>query len=397
MKKKPADRDWSWLTANTLLLALASLFGDVSTEMLYPILPTFLVSLGASGSIIGIIDGFAQATQNIVQGLSGYLSDRLQQPKRIAMAGFLFAALAKPLIGLSVVWPAVFATRLLDRIGAGARSAPRDALIAASVADEHRGKAFGLEGVGDNLGAFIGPVITVALLGLAGLQLRWIFYLAVVPGLLAFLMVVLVRPPRTIAVPAKMRLDTNLRAFPATYWRYLAVTALFCLGNSSSAFLILETQDVGISLDATILIYAGFNLVAALTSYPAGFLSDRFGRKTILATGFTALLVVYLGFASSRSILVVAAMFGLYGCFQGVFRVVGKSFAADLVPQELRASGIGWYGATVGLTQLVASIVAGLLWDRAGHQAVFAYGAVFALLGMLALVGLVPGNAKRPR
>ncbi|MDR3471311.1 MAG: MFS transporter [Devosia sp.] len=383
-----------WLTANTVLLALSSLFGDVSTEMLYPVLPTFLTSLGASGSIIGLIDGVAQATQNITQGASGWLADRLQKPKPIALVGFFLAAISKPLMGLAPAWPGVFGARVLDRLGAGTRSAPRDALIAGSVTEQDRGKAFGLEGAGDNLGAFLGPLITVLLLGVFALQLRWIFYLALIPGLLAFLMVLLVRP-QPVKVAAKTRLDFNLRQLPVAYWRYVGVVGLFCLGNSSNAFLILETQSAGASLDLTILIYAGYNLVAALISYPAGWLSDRFGRKRMLLLAFFVFLVAYLGFALSRDLPVIALLFAVYGLYQGMFRAVGKAFAADLVPGHLRASGIGWFSTTVGLVQLVASVVAGLLWDRVGHQAVFAFGALFALAGILALAVFI--SAGRPQ
>jgi MFS family permease len=174
------------------------------------------------------------------------------------------------------------------------------------------------------------------------------------------------------------------------YWRYLAVTALFGLGNSSNAFLILRTQDIGASLEKTILIYAGFNLVAALISYPAGSLTDRWGGKRVLLTSFIIFLIAYLGFAMTQSIALIAGLFVFYGLYQGIFRTVGKAFASHLVPEGLRASGIGWYNATVGLLQLVASVVAGLLWDRVGHAAVFYYGAVFAIVGIIALLLLIP-------
>src|SRR5208282_4890962 len=173
------------------------------------------------------------------------------------------------------------------------------------------------------------------------------------------------------------KVDIRLRHFPKDYWRYLAVTALFGLGNSSNAFLILRTQDIGASLETAILIYAAFNLVAALISYPAGSLSDRWGRKNILLTSFAIFLIAYLGFALTQNIILIAALFVFYGAYEGIFRSVGKAFASDFVPEHLRASGIGWYSTTVGLLQLVASVVAGLLWDRVGHGAVFLYGAAF--------------------
>jgi len=394
MSNSAIQRYFGGLSRNTFLLAFASLFADISTEMLYPVLPVFLTqTLKASGSIVGLVDGFAQAMQNIVQGFSGGLSDKLQMRKSIALAGYLMAAVAKPLMGISTVWQGVFGARFLDRVGAGIRSAPRDALIASSVDEKDRGRAFGLEGVGDNAGAFLGPLLAVFLLYALHIGIRTIFYLAIIPGLLAFFMVLLVGEQHG-AVAAKARVDVSLRQFPKGYWKYLLVTALFGLGNSSNTFLILRTQDIGASLETTILIYAAFNLVAALISYPAGSLSDTLGRKNILLASFFIFLIAYLGFALTQNILLVAALFIFYGLFQGIFRAVGKVFASDFVPEPLRASGVGWYSTTVGLLQLVASVVAGLLWDRIGHAAVFYYGATFAVAGSIGLLLLIPAQRR---
>ncbi len=383
------------LSVNTFLLAFASLFSDISTEMLYPVLPVFLTqTLHASGSIVGLVDGFAQALQNFVQGFSGALSDKLQKRKPIALAGYFLSAISKPLMGASAVWQGLFAARLLDRLGAGTRSAPRDALVAASADEEHRGKAFGLEGFGDNAGAFLGPLLALFLLYSLHLGMRSIFYLALIPGLLAFSMVLLVKE-RPVAASAKAKIDVNLRQFPKAYWRYLLASALFALGNSSNAFLILRTQDAGVSLDITILIYAAFNLMAALISYPAGSLSDRRGRKEVLLAAFAIFTAAYLGFALIQNAAVIAALFAAYGLYQGIFRTAGKALAADLVPAHLRASGVGWYSTSLGLMQLIASLIAGLLWDRIGHASVFLYGAAFGALGFLALLILIPGGKER--
>jgi MFS family permease len=290
MARSIVQRYFGGLSRNTFFLALASLFADISTEMLYPVLPIFLTqTLNASGSIVGLVEGVAQATQNIVQGFSGSLSDKLQKRKAFALAGYLMAAIAKPLIGLSTSWQGALGARVLDRFGAGSRSAPRDALIASSVDEESGGRAFGLEGVGENAGASLGPLLAVFLLISWQIDIRYIFYLAVVPGLLAFLMVLLVRE-RPTAVLAKSKIDISLRKFPRDYWQYLLVTALFGIGNSSNSFVILRTTDIGASLEATILIYAAFNLAAAVVSYPAGSLSDTWGRKNVLLMSFIIFL-----------------------------------------------------------------------------------------------------------
>jgi len=394
MPRPITERYFAGLSRNTFLLAFASFFADISTEMLYPVLPIFLTqTLKASGSVVGLVEGIAGATQNIVQGFSGWLSDKLQKRKPIAVTGYILAAVAKPLMGLATTWQGVLGGRFLDRLGAGTRTAPRDALVASSVDDKHRGKAFGLEGIGDNAGAFVGPLVAVVLLIALHADIRWIFYLAVIPGLLAVLMILLVKE-RPAPVTAKSKIDLSLRQFPKPYWRYLLATALFGVGNSSNSFLILQTKDLGASLEATILIYAAFNLVAAMVSYPAGFLSDRWGRRNILLLAFLIFFVAYLGFALTQNVALIAVLFACYGLYQGIFRSVGKALATDFVPEQLRASGVGWYNTTVGLLGLVASIVAGLLWDQVGHVAVFFYGAVFAAVGSVALVVLLPAKQR---
>ncbi len=377
---------FSGLSKNTFLLAFASLFADISTEMLYPVLPIYLTQiLKVNGSVVGLVEGVATATQNIIQGFSGWLSDKLQKRKPIAIVGYVLAAISKPLIGFSSSWERVLGARFLDRLGSGTRSAPRDALIASSADEKNRGKAFGLEGIGDNLGAFLGPIIAVILLFSFHVPIRSIFYWAIIPGLLAVCMILLVKE-RHIAVQAKSKIDITINKFPQGYWRYLMVTALFGIGNSSNAFLILRTKNLGMSLETTILIYAVYNLVAALISYPSGSLSDTFGRKNILLFSFLIFATTYLGFAFIGNVFMIGGLFILYGLFQGIFRSVGKAFASDFVPQSLRASSIGWYSATVGLSGLIASVVAGLLWDKVGHASVFIYGAVFAVAGIFALI-----------
>lgn len=380
---------FSGLSKNTILLAFASLFSDIATEMLYPILPIFLTqNLKASGSVVGLIEGIAQAIQNIVQGFSGWLSDKIQKRKSIALIGYLLAALAKPLMGFTSVWQGVLFARSLDRLGTGIRSAPRDALLASSVSHLHRGKAFGLEGFGDNLGAFLGPLIAILFLTTLTFNIRYIFYLAFIPAILAFCMVLFVKEKHN-KIKSETKLDIGIRQFSKDYWKYLLVTASFGIGNSSNSFLILQTQNVSTSLVITILIYAGFNLVAALISYPAGFLSDKFGRKNILLISFIIFFVTYLGFAFAQSVLLISTLFILYGLYHGIFRAVGKALAIDLVPDQLHASGVGWYNATNGILGLVASIIAGLLWDNIGHYAVFFYGAAFSIIGSIMLILLV--------
>ncbi len=389
-----ARRYFNGLSRNTFLLALTSLFADISTEMLVPILPIFLTeTLKAGGSVVGLVEGVAGATQNMTQGLSGSLSDRLRRRKPIALAGYFLSAMGKPLMGFATGWQGVLGGRFIDRAGAGTRSAPRDALIAASVEPSNRGRAFGLEGVGDNAGACVGPLLAVLLLLVYRLPIRLIFFLAVIPGLLAFLLVLLVEEKRT-APTMKSKVDIRLERLPKGYWKYLLATALFGIGNSSNAFLILQTKEIGASLTTTILIYAAFNLVAALISYPAGSLSDRFGRRRLMGCAMVIFLATYLGFALTRNIVFVGMCFLLYGLHQGIFRSVGKALASDFVAESRHATAIGWYNTSVGVSGLVASLIAGWLWDHTGHPSVFFFGAAFAVVGIAALLVLIPAKVE---
>jgi len=387
-----SQRSKSGFSKNTILVTAGSFFADLSTEMLTPILPIFLTQvLHANGAVVGLVDGIAQAVRNMIDGFSGSISDKLQKRRVIVLSGYAMAAVAKPLMGISTIWQGVLAARMLDRLGAGVRSAPRDAIVASSVDKRHRGSGFGLEGLGEHAGAFLGPLVTVLLLYALQFDMRVIFYLAFIPSVLAFAILFLVKeqPSET---KASERIIVHPRKFPALYWRYLLAVAIFSIGNSSNAFLILRTQEVGTSLLVTILIYAGFNLVAAAVSYPLTSLSDKWGRKIVLLGSFIVFLAVYLGFSLAESLMSIIVLFLLYGVYQGIFRSVGRALATDLAPRDLRASGIGWFSATVGLCQLVASLVAGVLWDHFGHSAPFIFGVASAAAGTLAIFFLLPGK-----
>lgn len=361
--------------------------------MLYPILPLFVTQvLGATAGTLGAMEGVATATQYVVQGPSGWLSDRLRSRRYLAAGGFLAAAVAKPLIGLATAWPEAFGARVVDRFGTGIRSAPRDAMIAGSSAADARGRAFGLEGAGDNFGAFIGPLLCLLLLFVLHLHIRTVFYLAFFPGVVSVLLVLMVRD-RSPDRP-KIRDGGRLADLPAPFWRYLLATSVFGLGMTTNALLILRAQKMGLSLESTVVTYAGFNLCASLVSVPAGFVSDRVGRKLTLLAALVIFVITYAGYAIGDGVVAAALLLVLFGVFQGTFRAIGKALATDLTPEARRGTGLGLYAATVGLTGMVASTIGGQLWDRAGPAATFWFGAALGLAGIVAVIALVPSRGR---
>ncbi|HEX7042386.1 MAG TPA: MFS transporter, partial [Patescibacteria group bacterium] len=352
--------------------------------------------LFAPASIVGLIEGIATATQNIVQGFSGSLSDKIQNQKLLAIIGYALAAFSKPFVGISNIWPEVLGARFFDRLATGIRSAPRDGLIAQSADDRHKGKAFGLEGIGDNLGAFLGPILAVLLLFALHLNIRTIFLLTFFPAIISAVLILFVKERKITkkvddksSNTSQIASDISLRHFPTPYWKYILITAIFGVGNSSNAFLILRTKDLGIPLITTILIYGGFNLVAAISSFPAGSLSDKLGRKKILFAGFGIFTLTYIGFALSTNIFLIGFLFILYGVFSGLYRAVGKATAVDFVTHSRRASAVGWYATIVGLSGLFASIIAGQLWVAISPESVFYFGTITGILGIISLIFLL--------
>jgi MFS family permease len=285
-------------------------------------------------------------------------------------------------MGLSTAWQGVLAGRLLDRSGAGTFAAPRDALVSLSTDERHRGRGFGLENLGQNAGAFLGPLLTVLLLYELQIEIRNIFYLAVIPALVAFAIALVLREPRMQSRPTGSVILYPTR-LPVDYWKFLLVIALFSVGNSSNSFFILRTQELSASLLTTILTYSGFNLVAAIMSFPIGWLSDRWERRRLLLGTFAVSLLVYGGFAYAQSLAFAILLFLAYGFYEAGFRSVGRAIASEFVGEELRASALAWFSATAGLFQLVASLVGGLLWDQFGHTSTFIYGAISSATGIL--------------
>lgn len=382
------------LPRNVWVVTATSFLTDISSEMLVYLIPLFLAGvLGVRLSVVGLIEGVAETTASLVKVFSGWLSDRLGRRKWLTVAGYSLSALAKPLFAVANSWGAVLAIRFTDRLGKGIRTAPRDALVADSIDEQHRGLAFGLHRAGDTAGALIGLLLALAVvLALQGRGItleratfRTIALLSIIPAALAVL--VLVVGARDVPVTSQReRPRFSLAGFDSRFKRLLVVVVLFTLGNSSDAFLVLRAQSLGISLPVVLGMLALFNLIYALIAGPAGALSDRIGRRRLIGGGWLVYALIYLGFAAAHVAWQMGALFAAYGLYYALTEGSVKALVADVVAPSMRGSAYGLFNGAIGLAALPASLLAGLLWQGVGGwagfgpAAPFIFGAVMALL-----------------
>lgn len=387
-----------WTTLRTLpgtvwLIGAISLLNDAASDLVYPLVPLYLTSVLMAGPrALGIIEGIAEATASLLKLVSGVLADRTRRTRPWVIGGYALAALGRPLIAFATSWPILLVIRFADRIGKGLRTAPRDALLAASVAPERRGLAFGLHRAMDNAGAVIGPLAAAALLA-AGVPLREVFLWTLVPGAVCVVLALALREPATAVptpAPAPMGL-AGWRTLPTTLRRYLAVVALFALGNSSNMFLLLRAEELGLPPAQVPLAWAGVSAVAMLLATPLSGLSDRLGRRGLLLTGMVIYAAVYAGLGLTNPS--AAGLYGLlaaYGVFLAATEGVEKALVADLAPAHLRGTAYGWYHLTAGLMLLPASVVFGALYEHAGAAAAFGWSVACALGAAALLAWWVP-------
>ena len=395
-------RIWG-LNPNIFFLGIVSFLTDVSTEMIFTLVPLFLSNvLGATTTIIGLIGGLSESADAIFRIFSGWLSDRIGKRKPLAVLGYSISTIAKPFMYLASTWGVVLGVRFSDRVGKGIRTSPRDALIADSVSAEERGRGFGLHRAIDTLGAVVGLSIAAMVIYLVqggGLELslktyQWLVLIGIVPAVLA--VVILVRfikeerkpAPASISRP-RFSLTKLAAGFDTRFKVFLVVMALFTLGNSSDFFVVLRAQNLGSSVFHIALMLVLFNATYAAIALPAGRLSDRLGRRRVIAMGWGVYAMVYLGFALATELWQVWLLFACYGIYYGVVEGVARAFVADLVPVEKRGTAYGLYHGVVGLTLIPASLIAGWLWQAYSPSTPFFFGAGLACaatIGMLALV-----------
>lgn len=392
------------LPRNVWAVSLTSFFMDVSSEMVINILPLFLSNvLGVKTNIIGLIEGVAEATASLFKVFSGWLSDKLRARKWLAVAGYGLSSLVKPFFYFANSWGMIAGVRWADRVGKGIRTAPRDALVADSIDERHRGLAFGFHRAADTGGAVVGLLVALGVVWLAQrgaaelnrATFQTIVLISLIPAFLAVL---------SLAVGARDVPVTKTRERPRISFRglgkrfalFMLIVGVFDLGNSSDAFLVLRAQERGLSVIGVLGILVTFNLVYALISTPAGSLSDRIGRRRLIVGGWLVYAVIYLGFALAGAGWHIWVLYALYGLYYGLAYGTAKAMVADIVPEELRGTAYGTFNAVLGILDFPASLIAGLLWRYLTPAAPFFFGAAMALIAAVLMALLMPGKNEKP-
>lgn len=399
-------RRYKGLGPNVFVLSLVSLLNDTSSEIIYPLLPTFLfLTLGASPFFIGLIEGFAESVASILKLFSGYLSDRFHRRKLPVFLGYSLAAVVRPLLAFVSSWPQVLAVRLTDRVGKGIRGAPRDALLAASADPDKRGLAFGFNRAADHLGAVIGPLVAFGLLSYlaanpdspTAIEYQQVFLFASLPVVLGLFLIIFFihekgKPVEQLeTVPIKFAISE----FDGNFKRFLVVIALFTLSNSTDAFLLLRAQQAGIPPPVLPLLWMVLHFSKVVMSLVGGELSDKIGRRKLIVAGWVVYALVYAGFAFVDSAWQAWALFVLYGAYFGLTEGAEKALVADLVEDEKRGTAYGFYNLAFGITVFPASLLFGGIWTQFGPEAAFLVSAAISLAAAAAMFMIKPGT-KRP-
>ena len=389
------------LPPNVFFMGLTSLLTDISSELIFTLVPLFLSDvLGATSTLIGLVGGLSDSADSLFRIFSGWFSDKIGKRKLLTTLGYSISTVAKPFMLLANSWGAVIGVRLGDRIGKGVRTSSRDALIADSVEAKERGRSFGLHRAMDTAGAVIGLIIAAVIVymipgdkfHLERNAYHWMIIIGIIPAVLAVVVLLtLVHERKKLAATVKDGISkpAAITPFSKQFILYLIIMALFTLGNSSDFFLILDAQHVDTPLLQVVLMLVLFNLTYALISTPMGVLSDKIGRKRVITIGWLIYGLVYLGFALSGSIWQIWVLFAVYGIYYGICEGAAKAFVADMVPVERRGTAYGLYNGVVGLMALPASLIAGVLWGNIAPAAAFYFGAGLALLAMVGLMFII--------
>jgi len=365
---------------NVTVAGFVSFFMDVSSEMIYPLVPLFLANvIGVNKSVIGLIEGIAESTASLLKVFSGWFSDRIGNRKWLMAAGYGISTLSRPFVALATGWQQVLGSRFIDRFGKGVRTAPRDAIIAESADKTHLGRAFGFHRAMDTMGAVVGPALAFFFLGLFSNDYRKVFWLSMIPGVIAVLLIIffITEKKKVVAIHAD-RPKLTMKHFDWRFKFFVIIAALFAVGNSSDVFLILRAEQKGVHTAMIPVVYLLFNLVYSLSSIPAGMAADKFGKKRVILMGFILFAILYYGFAVAAGTKAIWLLFGFYGLFMGLTEGIQKAYLATIIPQDFKATAFGIYNTIVGLAMFPASLIGGWLWDHVSPSATFYFGAITA-------------------
>ena len=377
---------------NVWYMGLTSFFTDVSSEMIFPILPLFLISvLKANMVVVGLIEGVAESASALLKLISGWVSDKLGKKKPLIIIGYSLSTVTKPVLAIATNWTHVLGVRFFDRVGKGIRTTPRDALIAASVKEKDRGKSFGLHRALDSAGAIFGTLIAFFILqrffGNTADALRLIFWLSFIPGLIAVL--ILIFGVKEVEGKANKKFAFDFKNLNPDLKKFLLVITFFSLANFSYAFFILRAKDVGLLIALIPIVYLVYNVFYAFFSIPAGKVSDKIGRKKVLVSGLMLFALTALGFAFFADTATIWVLFALYGLFMAVTDGVSRAYVSDLAAAEKRGTALGAYHTIVGITVLPANLIGGLLWQKINVAAPFVYAAALSLISAVLLTILI--------
>ena len=375
---------------NVILLGLVSFFSDISAEMVYPIIPLYLTSaFGATPALIGLIEGIAESLASLLKVFSGYITDKWGKKKPIAFVGYATGLVYKIALIFAGSWGGILGARVIDRVGKGIRTAPRDVMVCDSADGNNLGKAFGVHKALDMAGSAVGIFLSYLLLQNAANTAAYkeLFSISIIPAILGLLMFLFIKEKRThVAMNKREPFWQNIKKLDGQLKLYLFVALLFTLGNSSNAFLLLRAKSVGFADNQVILLYLVFNVIASILSIPLGRLSDRVGRKKLLVSGYIVFSIVYLGFALASSQVTILLSFILYGFYSAMITGVERAYIAEISPKDLKGTMLGLHSTIVGIALLPASLIAGLLWDGFGASSPFLFGSAMSLIAALILL-----------
>lgn len=384
------------ISKNILFTGLTSFMTDTSTKMVYSVMPMFLMSIGASKTSLALIEGIAESTAALVKTFSGFWSDKIGKNKPFMLIGYGLSSLIMPFYALVISPVQVLYLRFVERVGKGLRTAPRDSLIAGSVAKGDRGKAFGVQKAMDNMGAILGPILAFLLLLFIPTNYRIIFLVAGIPAVLGIIVLILgvKEAKKDTSIPIVW---SGLKSFPKRYYAFLAVIFVFTLGNSTDALLLVKANEIGVKVAFIPLVYLITSVVSVALAVPMGVLSDKVGKEKMLAVGYSLYALVYFGFGWSSDIKAIMGLFALYGLYSAMTDGTQKAFVSDLVDADKKGTGLGIYNALIGLTLLPASLLAGILYDKVNADVPFYFGGTMSLLAALLLGVLILTDNRRKK